>query len=298
MDTDAIDANKNPTVPRNIFLFQCHFVSTEIIREFNKLRQSTAHLGRAVILFHNESGKAPSAFQSLPVIPFTLSSLADLGYSTIGPSLIPDHIHFPLLRFFLNQPDYDYYWIIESDVRFSGKWRSFFDAFQNISADYLAGHIRTYPESPKWQWWSIKHPKKSIPLPDRLASFNPLCRLSNNALAHLHRELVSGWRGHQEVIMPTLLYQNDFSIADIGGRSRFTPPDMTDRFYLSGPPDPKGRLTRSTLRYRPPFRRAGRIPNKLYHPVKPLTQVIRWHLSPQAVQFGLTAFIDGLFRKV
>lgn len=53
------------------------------------------------------------------VIPFTSDILFQSGYKPIGDSLVPGNAQIPVLRFFVEHPHYDYYWVIEDDVCFS-----------------------------------------------------------------------------------------------------------------------------------------------------------------------------------
>lgn len=78
--------------------------------------------------YHLRENELPDNLQGLEVFPFTDSILHDLGYTPIEDSLLPGSNHFPLLKFYREHPGYDYYWLIEDDVRFSGEWNLFFDA--------------------------------------------------------------------------------------------------------------------------------------------------------------------------
>jgi len=200
-----------------------------------------------------------------------------------GPSFALGHCHFPLLQFFHDNPDFDYYWLIEYDVRFAGDWHFFFDYFKNTNEDFLTCHIRRYADEPGWAWWSLHHPHKSIPLSERLSSFSPIYRLSNASLSFLHQSLSDGWCGHCEVLLPTLLHHNGFTIMDIGGKGTFTPPSMKDKFYTAQF-NSNGALECGTMRCQPSFWRVGQEKNKLYHPVKPLSFVIREKIHSQKCQ--------------
>ncbi|MFL6597452.1 MAG: DUF3405 domain-containing protein [Chthoniobacterales bacterium] len=68
----------------------------------------------------------------------------------IGPTLVPGHVGFPVLQFFCDNRDFDYYWAIECDVRFSGDWFFFFHSFKEANHDFLACHIRDYVDEPDW----------------------------------------------------------------------------------------------------------------------------------------------------
>ncbi len=133
-----------------------------------------------------------------------------LPYPPIEGFGILHHSHFPVLDFFLTHSDYDYYWFIEFDVRYSGDWRSFFTFFEPYTHDFIASHIRSYDEEPLWHWWdTLRHPVKTI-LRDR-----------------------DGWQGFNEVSLPTLLHKGGYRIMDFGGDGRFTPPELKNRSYTS-----------------------------------------------------------------
>ncbi len=63
---------------------------------------------------------------------------------------MPGHVGFPVLQFFCDNRDFDYYWAIECDVRFSGDWFFFFHSFKEANHDFLACHIRDYVDEPDW----------------------------------------------------------------------------------------------------------------------------------------------------
>ena len=256
--------------PNQVFLFMCHYISKGITKEYEKLLRATKGIGEAYYLYHSSSEEIPAAVKEHNYYLYTYKSLASLNYPMLGPSLIPGHCHFPVLKFFQDNPRFDHYWLIEYDVRFSGNWHVFFDYFNTVKEGFLTSHIRSHADEPKWTWWSLRHPQKSIPISERLRSFNPIYRISNPALVSLHQSLQDGWCGHQEVVMPTLLSYNGFHLRDFGGRGRFTSPDTVNKFYFSAN-DQFGNLDRGTMRYRPLFLRVGWRKNKLYHPVKHLS---------------------------
>jgi hypothetical protein len=103
----------------------------------------------------------------------------------------------------------------------------------------------------------FSHPEEEIPLSDRIASFNPVYRISKEALSYLDQKQRAGWCGHFEVLIPTLLFRANFRLQDIGGSGQFVMPGEENRFY-----------TKKTLRHSPAFDHVGWRKNKLYHPVK------------------------------
>lgn len=125
---------------------------------------------------------------------------------------------------FLTNPNYDNYWSIEYDVDFLGEWRNFFVMANAFEEDFISSHIQCYRQNPQWYWWSAFHNKSDnrtydISLVSRIRSFNPIYRISKDALNLVCSALNNGVYGHHEVVIPSLLYHNNFKIRDFGGIS-------------------------------------------------------------------------------
>ena len=206
--------------------------------------------------YHLRENELPDNLQGLEVFPFTDSILHDLGYTPIEDSLLPGSNHFPLLKFYREHPGYDYYWLIEDDVRFSGEWNLFFDAFTESDADFVSAYITAYRDEPEWYWWpTLETGEEDIKEREWLRSFNPVYRLSNKAMRYLDEHLLAGWKGHHECLIPTLLNHAGLKIEDIGGKGEYVREGNKDRFY-----DEESYGLRPVL----PQTREGR----LFHPVK------------------------------
>ena len=253
---------------RQAFLFACHELSPPTVGEYAKIRRATEDLGDAYLLFDRGSGQLPEQVKQHNHYLFSLQSISQLGYPLIDDAILPGNNHYPLLQFFAQHGEFERYWVIEYDVRFSGDWRTFLESFSDVTVDFLSCHIRSYSDEPRWQWWSLHHLEKTIELSDRLRSFNPIYRISREALRFLDSAYRDGWWGHHEVSMATLLHHHGFSLMDFGGKGRCTATGSVNLFYTSS-----RNLCRGTMRYRPAFFRCGRRKNTLYHPVKPSVQV-------------------------
>jgi hypothetical protein len=214
---------------------------------------------------------------------FDETRLFNLPYARIpGRPRIPGrsllhHAHFPLLDFYHSHPEYDYFWAIEYDVRYTGQWNQFFASFEDFDHDLITAHIRRYAEEYRWNWWrSLQHPSKVIPCEKYLRSWNVIYRVSRKALAYLHSAQIDGWRGHPEATFPTLLSEAGFRLLDMGGDGEFTPPGFRNRFYTSSATS-SGRFSPfGTVRDLPARSRPGHSRNKLYHPIKPVHMVEPW----------------------
>jgi Protein of unknown function (DUF3405) len=256
-------------VPQQVLLFLTHQLDETTIAEYHKISQAVTPDDPTYLLFHSQPDNGPTQPFSGGLNPFTDEDLDALGYPMFRTTIVPGSGHFPLINFARQHPDYDYYWIIEYDVRFSGNWRIFFDHFKNCQADFLTSHIRNFVAEPKWHWWQLEHPEKEIPLQDRFRSFNPIYRMSRQALKHIDLLHQEQWSGHYEVLLPTLLYHGGFNLRDFGGKGPFVKKGDKNRFYLDdNTMDQKGRLKKGTMRFRPCFPKTGWHWKKLYHPVK------------------------------
>jgi hypothetical protein len=237
---------------------------------YRQIRAGAGDLGSTCLLYHNEAGSFPEAFVNTWHFCFTNDILKNLNYQPIENKLVPGSNHFPLLNFYLQYPNYDHYWFIEDDVRFNGNWAHLFQFFTSLKRqpDFISCCVRHYDEEPGWYWWPfLQHHNQHIPLMMRIASFNPIYRISNAALNFIHCMLIEKWMGHHEVLVPTLLYYNDFFICDFGGTGAYVLPGTENKFYISSKFDPVGEPRESTMRYRPCIDTMDKA-NKLYHPVK------------------------------
>ena len=205
------------------------------LRAFRTLEQSMQMDDADVyFVYHQQGEELPVSLQSiLNLFPFTSSILQDLGYTPIEEGrLVPGSNHFPLLKFFKEHQEYDYYWMLEDDVRFNGDWKAFFDNFSDNHVDFLSSIIESKKENPNWFWWSyLKTGNESISEEQLLKSFNPIYRLSHQALLCIDEYLRNGWMGHHEILIPTLLNYRGFLIEDFGGNGSFTNEENRNRFY-------------------------------------------------------------------
>jgi hypothetical protein len=255
-----------------VVLFLCHVRKSDAIAEWRRIQEAVKHTSDSMMLFHATSSLA-APLVGADVYEFTDESLARLPYTRFSKSIVPGSAHFPLLQFFRDYSRYDFYWLIEYDVRFSGDWNRLFDSFAHNNADFLSCHLRDHTDEPKWVWWELSHPSKHIPVAKRLRSFNPIYRISQTALLYLDQMHRDGWRGHFEALIPTLLSHGGFRLGDFGGSGRFALPENRNKFYLEGRQDRAGSLQGGTMRWRPVFlglhsTSAIWVPNMLFHPVK------------------------------
>ena len=201
---------------------------------FHALEQSLQGKADVYFAYHQQGDVLPVSLQNIEnLFVFTSDVLNELGYTPIEKGkLVPGSNHFPLLKFFKENQCYDYYWLVEDDVRFSGDWKDFFDSFASSTSDFLSSVIETKAENPNWYWWtSLKTGNEVIAEEKLLKAFNPIYRLSRKALACIDAYLRIGWMGHHEVLLPTVLYNKGFLVEDFGGVGAFVCPENKAKFY-------------------------------------------------------------------
>ena len=243
---------------KQAILFLSDKSDTRTMEQFHRLR-AAGQAGRddVFFLYHQQGKELPDAILGVPHYAFTSHILHDMGYTPIAGKLLPGSNHFPVIKFYLSHPGYDYYWLVEDDVDFSGDWRSFLSLFNTQESDFIANYIIRYAEDPGWYWWYTLHTgTEQVPDSGRLHAFNPIYRLSALALSYLHEALSQGWSGHHEVLMPTLLYLRGCNLMDMAGDGEFSVKDC-----------PGGLCDADTFSYLPLPVQEER-PNRLYHPVK------------------------------
>lgn len=201
---------------------------------FHALEQSLQGVADVYYAYHQQGDVLPVSLQNIEnQFVFTSDILSELGYTPIEEGkLVPGSNHFPLLKFFKENQGYDYYWLVEDDVRFSGEWKEFFGSFASCTSDFLSSVIETKAENPNWYWWtSLKTGNAVIAEEKLLKSFNPIYRLSRQALTCIDAHLRIGWMGHHEVLLPTLLYNKGFLLEDFGGEGSFVRQENKSKFY-------------------------------------------------------------------
>ncbi len=252
---------------RSALLWLTHVWTPELQIEFEKL----SPLPDVWLLMDR---KTPNAAQIAAQYPrthlFDEAALFGLPYPRMKGRGLVEHHHFPVLDFFLRHREYEFYWVMEYDVRYTGAWETFLDSYEEYDHDFITSHLRRFDQEPGWgDWDSLRHPAKEIPREQRLRCFNVIYRISNRALEFIHRSQMDGWEGFAEVSLPTLLHLGGFSLLDFGGNGPFVAAGSKNSVYTSRG-FRNGRLSLfATLRYRPSRTKPGSVPNRIYHPVKP-----------------------------
>lgn len=252
---------------KTAILYVTHLYNNAIELQIQKLQKEIENLATLYVVYQadNVQLEAPEGVRSHA---FTIRDLNKLNYTPWGCTIMDGNFHFVLLDFYLKNPEFDYYWLVEYDVRFNGNWNMFFSFFQDKDEDFISSHIETIHDNPQWmRWHEIE--AAGIPLNEEtlLRSFNPICRFSNRAFNLLHKRCLLGDRGHNEILMPTLFKYFNLNIADFGGHGKYIYTGHPELFYTYDPNSNESDTY--THRCYPPYNiKDMRYPNMIYHPIK------------------------------
>ena len=253
-------------------LFVSHLINKRYIDRYLKLYNDLKDQYDVYWLFQTGNGISDAVLyeHGINVVEFSLDDLNELQYSPISEHIIPGSVHFIIEHFYHNHPEYDYYWIVEYDVVFTGNWIDFMGAFTHNNADMISSHIEFHNEqNEQWTWWNslIFSNEDDVSTGNLVKSFNPIYRISNRALHYLDEYMQKGNQGHFEASMSTALYNNGYRLEDFGGTGDFVAQGNQNRFYIQ-----EVGITNGSLRWRPMFQpediKSMHQTNKLFHPVK------------------------------
>ena len=258
-------------IKRDAVLFLCHVINKQVIFLYKKLLHDIGKEYDVYWAFQSDNGTSDNVLLSkgINVFRFSLKELNTLGYTYLERLYGSEHY---IMEFFaLTHSPYDYYWIIEYDVTFTGNWHVFFDSFKDNDADLLSSHIeKRNMGNMKWEWWdAMSFNEKCILAGNKFVkSFNPIYRISRNVVLFLDSYLKkTGNMGFYEVLISTVLHNNGFRLEDFGGTREFTKEENRNRFYVQG-----NGVNNGTMRWRPIFSheevKALGVKNKLFHPVR------------------------------
>ena len=211
----------------------------------------------------------------------TLRHFADPGITSPAAG----NMDVPVLEYARRQSGYSHYWVIEFDVRFTGRWTDLFQAFRRSPADLLTTSLHDYAYHPNWAWWKTLQtpPEVSLAPSDLIRAFLPIYRISRRALRELPEAYRSGWRGYHEVTMGTILKYAGLTLEDIGGDGPLVRWRNRNRFYRNDPRTEP--LSPGTFVWRPVREQPGDRWRTLYHPIK--------RRSAQRIQYGVESSAEA-----
>lgn len=135
---------------------------------------------------------------------------------------------------------YDYYWIVEYDVYFSGNWKYFFNTVDKYKEDLVGSAFTMYKND------NIPHSYKDNSifeynnLHKRIKSYISIYRISNKALKFLsdygdiNFNDINDVRNYlYEIYVPTILYNNGYSILSLNSEKIIIKDERYNEFDYS-----------------------------------------------------------------
>mgnify|MGYP006274181549 FL=1 len=247
-------------VNRTAILFLSHLSDRVTLNRFQTLSEQSPAEYDTYWIHDSDHGDLPQTVKAKESYSFGIDDANTLGHPHKYTNFISGNAHIPIILFAFDHSEYNRFWVIEYDVSFTGCWSTFFRRTEVDPSDLLTSSIRRVEDQPAWPHWkTFQHPSRSTSDFRLLASFNPIYRISRQALEHIHKSQISGWKGDYEVLMPTLLHHEGIPISDFSKSSEFASKEIGDALCIRD----------VTHRYRPPMYNTGRRPEMIYHPVKP-----------------------------
>jgi len=142
------------------------------------------------------------------------------------------YAHLRMIYYYHKNPQYDYYWFYDDDIR-ADNWELFHDGFKNNPSDFISFfcfknvNVTSQPTIPvldenttSKEMWFRRFPGNGDRVPedirDFFGSFFPIVRISNAAI----RKLYELWKnnhiyGYSEGFVPTVLNHYGFSLDTI-----------------------------------------------------------------------------------
>jgi hypothetical protein len=264
---------------KNAVLIMTHFLDQFIVDKFNRIRNEVPSGYDVFLLIHVESNEpiCPRELEAYKdkIYFYTTQEILKLPYpARCNPKEWIDNRSFQvdllLACFHKNNPGYDYYWGIEYDVHYEGRWEVFFERFERSAADLLGtmmGSAIKAPHVTNLLPPFHDHSGKRPDLNEVVVGFFPLYRLSKRLLDGIHIEYKRGWNGHYEVTWGTIAKRYGYEIEDFGGSGPYTKPHNKHVFYFAN----MNRWDKNpgTFVFRPKISRIRKKENTLWHPVKP-----------------------------
>lgn len=216
--------------------------------------------------FSNNNNEYPDGH-----INFNQSDWQSLNYPNKGLnayghfSLKPGNCDLPIIIFANRFPNYDYIYVMEDDVEYTGDLSILISELSSDDADLLCTHLHDCPKNWDYKTTFIQQP--TVSSSSLKLCFLPFFRISRRGISAIHNAYCKGLYGHHEIVWPFVMQQHKFTIQDIGGENTYTSNKYINQYYL-GHVDAIGRKT-GTFTPTPPMLNPGKHANKLYHPIKP-----------------------------
>lgn len=141
------------------------------------------------------------------------------------------YAHFRMLLFYMEHPDYSYYWFLDDDIDFDKNFRQLLESYDIIHDDFIAiqafkkDDYQEFPHISKinsrmssgGRWLDLcPGPGDNFLTKDKhIGSFFPIVRFSNKAMSFLLKVHKDGYYGYSEGFVPTTLASSGFKVSSM-----------------------------------------------------------------------------------
>jgi hypothetical protein len=117
-----------------------------------------------------------------------------------------------VLLWYLQNPDYDFYYSVEHDVYFNGNWDFFYEILKPEKADFIGTMLK---EMDKNEFFHLNLTGENFKYKVTMNSFGCYHRYSNRLLKKVHEELLEGNHAFYETIFPSIAKEYKMSLKDL-----------------------------------------------------------------------------------
>jgi hypothetical protein len=188
------DAIANDYEPRRraAILYRTHFWDATVEAEVLKLSRALADRYDIWVVGYVGPGmdfEVPEPIRKLIRTPRDLRVLGLSDRCGCRPAQIAlRNLDNVLLYFFRLVPDYEHYWMIEYDVRYTGDWSALFDELDDPDVDLLGTRVFSRRDFPAWPHWdTLCTGSQQLSLAAQVKSFTPIMRVTRRAFEAIDR---------------------------------------------------------------------------------------------------------------
>ncbi|MCS3697036.1 hypothetical protein [Salinibacter ruber] len=261
-------------------LYVSHYVTPKIVLEYYKIKKELNKSQKLYWIYQGENTPLLLEYGNINLIKFGKKEMKKWHKIMNGRGIVPGNGHVFLLQA-KEEINSEYFWFIEYDVRYKGRWGNILRHFNNSEDDFLSSFLEMPFEKEEWEHWATIN----LPYKKYARSFNPLYRVSRNLLDRVENILESGYWAHNEALLASTCYNEKFNSGELGKK-------IYDKQKTKPYEKNKWNDEKVSYSYRPAkvttiFERSG----KLVHPVKPL----KWFINKYGFYEGAKKYLKIIY---
>lgn len=211
--------------------------SKHLVKKMNKMISDLGNKKYDFLLVFDESEKkTPEIYKTFDYIKINRNTIfEELQINWTLIKSVYRNIYVAMLKARLMKPGYNNYWYVEDDTYFNGNWSLLFDACAKDNSDFISTNLRKFKENSDWYIADTLVPPNSenVLIEDIICAFTVIYRIKGFAIDYILKKMQEGWKGHIEVLFPTLLHLNNFKMKDFGGTTYREFKGLSDEYFIN-----------------------------------------------------------------